>query len=485
MIKGGNKTVIKAFVWKMLERIFAQGIGLLVQIMLARILLPSDFVSLAIIVAITNFAALFVQSGLSAALIQKKDIDSLDISTVTISSIFIALFFYLILFFSAPFISVYYNQPVLCNTLRVFGIVLFFNAINAVQIAIMQRNMKFKELFIRNMIAVPISGIIGIILAKLGFGIWALVIHNLSNVIILVLSIYFISNISIGFNFSTHRAKQIYSFSGKILAASLVSGFFDTFSTMFIGKKYSSNELAFYDKGYTYSSYIVKVVGYSISSVMLPVLSRQQGNLTVLKTSVRNSIRFSAFFMFPLLFGIAASSTHIVYVILSEKWLKAAPFLALFSILRLPECMLTIDKQAFCAIGRSDICLKYEVLLCVINIFAFLITMNKGVFNIALSLVIANLLASLYISFQSSILYNYTISERFCDILKPLMNSILMCIIIRMITKFGFTPIFTIIIQLVIGIIIYILLSFVLKDKSLKIILNNLSRFHLRKGELK
>ena len=182
-----SKTIANSLWWKLLERLFSQGINLVVQIILARILLPSDFGSLAIIVAITNYAAIFVQTGLSTVLIQKKNLAPEDTSTMLTASMVIALFFFIVLFFLAPWISSNYNLPEILWPLRVLSLILFLNAINSVQTALLARSMNFKTIFIRSAVSVPVSGAVGIAMAYMGFGVWALVTHNLLNMLIMVI----------------------------------------------------------------------------------------------------------------------------------------------------------------------------------------------------------------------------------------------------------------------------------------------------------
>ena len=460
--------IINSFIWRFMERAFAQGMGFLVQIILARILMPQDFASLAIIVAVTNYALILVQSGLSTAIIQKEDVDDLDISTLMVSSLAVALILYVFIFFAAPYIADYYGLTVLKYALRVLGVILFLNAINAIQLAILQRTMQFKKLFFRSMIAVPIAGVVGITMAYMGYGVWALVAHNVVNIFVLVICL--ISEFHFDFHFSWKRAKKLYTFSGKIMLASLVSGLYDTIRTMTIGRKYTSDELAFYDKAYTYSLYAVTTVGYSISSVILPVLSRQQTNVLSLKNTSRKAIQLSTFFMFPLLLGIVAIAKPLVSVVLTDKWIDCVPFLMLFCILRLPECMITIDKQAYYALGKSGICLRYEIGLCIFNLLALIFTLRYGIFYIAVGAVIVQLVAGVTIFCISSATYGYKLKERITDIAKPLFNSSIMAIIVWFIQKNCFESLWMLIVQVLVGIVIYILLAFFTKDTNLIIV---------------
>lgn len=479
-----KRSILSSFTWKLLERVLAQGINFIIQLVLARLLMPEDFASLAIIVAITNYAAIFVQNGLSAALIQKESLDEIDISTMLTCSLAVAGVMYIIIFFLSPFLSSYYGIPELNWALRVQALILFLYALNSIQLAVLQRDMEFKEVFIRSIIAIPIAGAIGIALAYIGCGVWALVAFNLLNIFILIFVIIIKGNVKLKFGFSLDRAKKLYKFSSKLIFAGLVSGLYDSVRTIVIGKKYTKDQLAYYDKAYTYSYYVVSIFGYSLSSVMLPVFSRQQNNIQTLKSTAKRSICLSTYIMFPLLFGVMATARPLVIVLLSTKWEFCIPYLIAFCVLRLPECMIAIDKQVYYAVGNSDICLKYESMLCIMNMVALLLTINHGVMTIAIGAVIVELIAGVVIGIISWKIYNYKLVERLKDIAKPLINSIIMFGVVYPIQYINIHALFKLIIGMIVGVVVYFVLSCITKDNNLlEIELLLLSMF--RKGDKK
>lgn len=475
-----QKVIVKSLFWKIFERLSVQGVNLIVQIILARILLPEDFGNLAIIVAITNYAAIFVQTGFATTIIQKKDIDDLDISTLFFTSLGLALFFYSILFLYAPLIADIYEAPELIWPLRVLGVLLFLNSINSVQSAIYSRRMEFKKIFIRSIIAVPISGIVGIILAIYGFGLWALVIHNILNVLIIILVMALDKTCWIKFQFSFKRLKTIFPFAFKIILTGVVTGGSDFIRTMIIGKKYDSEDLAYYDKAYTYSSYVTQVIGQSVTSVMLPSLSREQGNLTRLKAMSRKSVSISAFVMFPILLGVAAISSPFVLILLTEKWAACIPFLMVFCILRMPSFISNIDKQVYYALGKSGINLIYEIGLLIINVASLLVTVQFGVMWIAVGATIVEWFGCLIICFISAKEYCYSVKERLSDVIKPLCNSLLMFACVYSVQFVPLNRFLTMILQVLIGIVVYFILSVLTKEKSLLYIMEAVKN---RRGE--
>ena len=467
--------VISSLTWKLFERFVSQGLSLVIQIILARLLLPEDFGSLAIIVAITNYAAIFVQSGIATALIQKKDLDDKDVSTVLTSCLVLALVFYTILFVAAPFIANVFKSDILVPTLRIQSLVLFLNAINSVQTAILSRRMQFKRLFIRSLIAVPISGVIGIAMAYLGFGLWSLVMYNLSNMIVVVLVMNIGNDLRIKLGFSMEKAKTIYSFSSKILVTSFVSGGYDLMRTMAIGKKYNTNDLAFYDKAYSYSYYIVTILNSSISSVMLPTFSKKQDDINEIKLIARRSTKLSAFVMIPLMVGIATIATPLVRLLLTEKWMECVPYLMIFCMLRIPGVFMAIDKQIFYAIGRSEINMYYELCLFIINTIALIISLKMGVLWIAIFACAIEYIGLIAIFTLSKNLVNYNFKERLLDLWKSIVSSIVMFTVLNFI-NLQTSDLVTILAKFIIGIAVYLLMSMILRDDSLNYIFSIVKR---------
>lgn len=479
-----KKTIISSFVWKIMERVFSQGINLLVQIVLARLLMPEDFGGLAILLVVINYASIFVQSGLGTAIVQKENLEKKDVSTLLVVSLSFAFVFYIVLFVISPMLSSYYGMPELKWALRVLALTLFLNAINSIQTAVLSRGMHFKRLFFRTLVAVPISGTVGIFLAYAGFGIWALVIHNLVNMMVIVAFMSIDKDMRYPLIFSVESAKQLYAFSWKILATSMITGAHDAVRTMVIGKKYDAESLAYYDKAYAYSGQIIQVIYASISGVLLPTFSRMQNNLHELKRMARRAVKLSAFVMFPVLLGIAAVAEPLVELGLGEKWMKSAPFLVVFCVLRIPGCIMTVDKQVYYALGRSGIALKYETVLLVFNISMLLVTMQYGTMWIALGAAAVEFIGLGVICCVSARLYSYSLKERIRDVGKPLILSLIMFVVVRMLGELHIHFLLKLLLQIVGGILVYLVMNMLSRDENLRCILAVLrSRRNVTKRE--
>lgn len=460
--------VAKSFFWKILERFFSQGIGFIIQVVLARILLPEDFGSLAIIVAFTGYATLFVSSGISTVVIQKKGLDRKDLSTLMTYTLGMASVFYTILFFVAPLIASYYNAPILQPTLRVLALNLFLQGVNSVQTGLLQRQMSFRQLFVRTMIAAPIAGAIGILVALNGYGLWSLVIHGIANQVLVIIIMSFDRDCRIPLGFSVNSMKEILPFTSKIMLTYATSGLFDMVRTTMIGKKYTREDLAYYDKGLTYSSYVTMLINQSIGSVLLPAFSRNQDSLDSLKSMARRSVKVTSFIMIPILTAVAVMAKPLILVLLTEKWLPCVPFLIIYCVLRMPGPILHIDKQIFYALGKSGVNLCYEIGLFVCNFIALFIAIKTDVLAIAKGAMIVELIGMLSIFIISSKIYQYRLSERFQDMFKPLLGSVVMSGALLGVNMLGMADIVTICVQVIIGSLVYLLMAKITKDDNLK-----------------
>lgn len=319
--------VISGFIWKWLERCGVQGVQFIVQIVLARLLMPEDYGVIALITIFITIANVFVQSGLNAALIQKKDVDNLDYSSVFFTSLFITFVLYIALFISAPTIAEYYGEYEIILALKVLAITLFSGAFNSIQNAIVAREMQFKRIFYSSLWGVLISGIVGIIMAYAGFGVWALIWQQLINSILSTLILWFSIRWRPKFQFSIIRVKVLFSFGWKVLASSLIPALTENAYVLIIGKTYNNEILGYYNRGYQFPSVIINNVNAAISGVLFPVMASHQNNIEKLKNITRRAVLVSSFFVFPAMAGLAAMAEPLVKVILTEKWLPCVPLL--------------------------------------------------------------------------------------------------------------------------------------------------------------
>lgn len=477
--------VISSLIWKFLERIGTQGVQFIVSIILARLLLPSDYGVVSMILVFTAIANVFIQTGFSTSLIQKKDSDELDFSSVFYISLLIAAICYVILFFAAPIIASFYNMPAITSILRVISLTLFFGAINSVQNAKIAKEMKFKKLFLSSLVAILISGTTGVLMAYKGFGPWALVGQQITNSIATTIILWFTSGWKPKLMFSINRVKSLLSYGWKILCSALLDTIYQNIYNLVIGKFYSSSTLGNYNKGEQFPKLIAVNVDGAISSVMLPAYSKQQDRKDKLKKMVRRSIVTSSLLLFPMMFGLAAVAETVVKVLLTENWLGCVPFMQLLCIVYALYPINTANLQVIKALGKSDYFLKLEIIKKIIGLIVLIVTLPFGVLQMAIGQVLVAILSTFINAFPNRKLLNYNYFEQIKDLFPTLIISIIMFIIVYSFNFINLNMYILLIIQILVGVIIYFGLAYIFKLESLNYMIEILKSFLKKKEALK
>lgn len=467
MRKGINKRIVlSSLIWKFLERGGTQGIQFVVQIVLARLLLPEEYGLIALVTVFITLANVFVQSGFNTALIQKKDADEVDFSSVFYLSLLIAVLLYSTLFISAPFIADFYHEPQMVPVLRVLSVTLIFGSFNSIQNAYLIRKMMFKKLFFRSLGAVAISGTVGILAAYAGWGVWALVTQQLTNQLSITIILWFTVKWRPILAFSFTKVKGLFSYGSKLLGSSLLDTFYRDLRSIIIGKIYTPAMLGFYNRGQHFPRLIVTNINGSIQSVMLPALSSHQDNKKKVKDMMRRAIVTSSFIMFPMMIGLAVVAEPVVKLILTDKWLPAVPFLQIYCASYALWPIHTANLQAINALGRSDIFLKLEIVKKIVGLSILIISIRYGIFAIALGELLSGIIASFVNAYPNLKLLNYSYLEQWKDIMPSLLISLFMGSVVYTFNFLNIAVWQTLILQMTVGTIIFIILAKMFKIES-------------------
>lgn len=464
-MESSKKSVIISLIYKFLERCGCQGVSFIVQIVLARLLDPTDYGVLTLLTIFITISQVFVQSGFNTALIQRKDVTEKDYSSVFYLSLSIALILYVILFFSAPFIADFYDMPQLKNVLRVLAIILIPGAFNSIQNAKIAKEMKFKELMYCTLGSVIISGAVGIVMAYLGYGVWALVGQQLSNQVSICIIMMLVVKWRPMLIFEIKRVKVLFSFGWKLLCSNLMSNIYNELRSLVIGKKYNSATLGYYNRGKQFPTLIVNNIDGSIQSVMLPALSKEQDNKERVKSMMRRSIVTSSFVIFPLMAGLAAVAEPLISLVLTDKWLPCVPYLRVYCFIFAFYPINTANLQALNAQGRSDQFLKLEIIKKCYGILILLITVFcfKTPLAIALGGAVSSLISCFVNASPNKKLLNYSYLEQMKDLFPSMGIAAIMGIIVYGISFLALPSLLKLIIQVLLGVIIYVGLAWIFK----------------------
>lgn len=471
-----KQRIMSGLFWKFGERITAQFVSLVVSIILARLLTPSDYGAVALVMVFITLANVFVASGFGTALIQKKNADELDFSSVFYINIGLSVLIYMIIFFVAPIIARFYDMPIMTAALRVLGIRIIFAAVNTIQQAYVSRRMLFRKFFFSTLFGTIVSGIVGIIMAYLGFGVWALIAQYLINTSTDTIVLWMTVKWRPQRVFSWERAKSLISYGWKMLLSSLLDTGYTQLRSLIIGKVYSAEDLAYYNQGDRYSSFIIKNVNTSIGAVLLPAMATRQDDREKIKDMTRKSIRVSSFVIWPVMIGVFVIADPLVKVLLTEKWGFCVPYLQILCLAYGFWPIHTSNLQAINALGRSDIFLKLEIIKKVISLIIILISMRFGTLAIAYGALIDSVIGTLVNSFPNISLINYKYMEQVKDILIPICFSALMGIVIYPIKNLLTNDFLTIILQIFAGIVIYVFLLVFTKQEIVSLVSNYIKK---------
>lgn len=463
-----KNSVFSSFIFKFVENFGNQAISFVINIFLARLLDPSDYGILTLLVIFINISRVFVQSGLNTALVQSKEVGEREYSSSFIFSLLTAFVVYIILFFSAPTLAVFFKTPQLTSVLRVLALILFPGAFSVVQYAIVSREMQFKALMVSSLLATIISGIIGLAMAYAGFAYWALVAQQLSSQIILTILLLFKLKWYPKAIFYFEGLKKLLAFGWKLLVSGVIDVVYENLRGFVIGKKYDNAALGFYNRGRQFPELVMNSVNGSIQSVLLPVLSSQQDDKGKTKDYMRKSLLLSTYFVFPLMMGLALVAKPLILVLLTDKWLPCVIFLQICCLDFALYPIHTTNLQAINAQGKSNIFLwveiikkTYGIVILLISIFWF-----KSVEAIVWGGAISSLISAYVNSAPNKKLVDYGPYEQFKDLLPNILLSIIMGVVVYFISFVSLPPILLLLIQIIVGMGVYALASYMLKVKS-------------------
>lgn len=469
---GNRKAVFSNLIWRFMERCGAQLVSVVVSFVLARMLDPAVYGLVAKVTIITSIMLVFVDSGMANSLIQKKDPDDLDFSSVFFFNVAFCLVLYVGLFFAAPLIAEYNGQPELTAIVRVLGLTVVVAGVKNVQQAYVSKTMQFKRFFFATLGGTAVSAAVGIAMAYKGFGVWALVAQQLSNVTINTCVLW----LTVGWRpkamFSLERLRALLGYGWKLLASGLLDTVYNKLREIFIAVFYTDTDLAFYNRGNALPNLIVENINSSIDSVLLPVLSAEQDHAEQVREMTRRAIKVSSYIIMPLMMGLAVCAEPFVRFFLTEKWLPCVPYLRIFCFTYSFYPLHTANLNAIKAMGRSDLFLILEIVKKAVGITALLLTMRLGVYPMALSLLATSVLSQIINAWPNSRLLNYSYLRQLADLLPTILLAAAMGACVYPVSLLGLSDIVTLIIQVPLGVLVYVLGSKLLRIDSFEYLMS-------------
>lgn len=458
-----KKDTTKGVFWSLIERFGTQGVQFLVMLVMARLLSPNDYGVVGLLVVFVSIAQAFVDGGFSQALIRKKDRTEIDNSTVFYFNIVVSVVIYLIFYLFAPYVSVFYNMPTLTPFMRVICLSIIINAFGVVQRALFNANIDFKAQAKASLIAIVISGAIGISLALRGFGPWALVWQQLSNLIVNTLFLWIYSEWRPLLAYSWKSFKELFSFGSKLLATSLLNAIYNNIQTIVIGKLYSAKSLGLYSRAAHFADLPSQQFTSVFMRVTFPVLCKVQDDVERLTSVYRRMLRVSAYIVFPLLIGMAAVAHPMIEVFIGKQWIECAYMLQIICLAEMWYPIHAINLDILQVSGRSDLFLKIEIYKKIVSLSLLALSAPFGIIAMCYSNLLSSLICLYINTYYSSKILGISLLSQLKDLFPTISLAIVMFAIVQIIIFFISNVFAQLIVGIIVGVVVYVSLSYILR----------------------
>lgn len=460
----------KSVMWSAIERFSVQGIQFILTIIIARLVSPSDYGLIAMLGIFLAIAQTFIDSGFSNALIQKQDRTETDFSTVFYFNIVVGVVVYLLLYLCSPFIASFYNEPKLDLITKVVGLNLIISSFSVVQRAKLTIALNFKLQAVASLIAVVISGMIGVYMAYVGYGVWAIVVQALLNNFLNTVLLWIVAKWVPEMCFSWVSFKGLFGFGSKLLLSGLLHTIYTNLYNIVIGKKFSAGDLGYYNRAYSIAYFPSNNISGIITRAIYPIQCSIQNDDEKLKISFLQYLKISAYIIFPLMIGVCVLAKPLVLLMLTSKWLPMVPLLQIMCIAYMWDPIMVINHNIVNAKGRSDYFLKAEIIKKATAILILIITIPFGIKVMCIGLVFYALCDIFIMSRFVYKVIKITLLSQIKSLLPILYLNIAMGVTTYLFTLLVHSLLYKLFLGTTLGCIFYIGLSYIFKFKEIQLI---------------
>lgn len=485
-----EKTTLKAkttkgMVWSAIDKFAAKAGQFVIGIVLARLLMPEDFGLIGMLSIFIAISQSFIDSGMGSGLIQKKNRTNADFSTVFLFNLTVSVFFYLVLFFTAPFIAGFYEMPQLVLLTRVLSINIIISSLAIVQRSKLTINIDFKTIAKVNVASIFAGGTVAMVLAYIGWGVWALVVQRLVSSLVSTGMFWLLSKWQFTILFSRQSFKELFGYGSKLLLAGLYAQTMHEIYNITIGKAYSASELGYYTRARSFAEMTSGTVTSILHQVTFPVLASLQDDKERMISVYSRLIRMTAFFIFPSMTMLSLLAEPLVRLLLTDKWIPVIVLLQWMSFARIFYPISVINMNILNAVGRSDLFLKVDLSKLPISILALIITIPLGVKAMVIGHVVTSFISFFINAYLPGKLFGYGIRSQIRDMIPVVLISAVTALIVFIVNSFVEMLILKLLIGISTGLIIYIGTSYIFKINELKeinFLVQNLIRQNGKKG---
>jgi teichuronic acid exporter len=417
---------LHALSWSFLESAGVQGVRFIIGIILARLLFPEQFGLIGMLMIFIAVSQTFLDSGFGAALIQKREVTPIDTSSVFYFNILVGLLAAGLLCLAAPWIAAFYNQPILTPLTRALSLTIVINSFGMVQNTILTKQINFKGLTKISLTASILSGIIGVSLAAMGFGVWSLVVQQISSTFFRTIFLWFLYDWRPALIFKLKSLREMFGFGSRLMASGLLDQIFRNLYLLVIGKLFSATDLGFFTRAQTFGELPSQTLSGMVGRVTFPVFSTIQDDPARLKRGLKKALTTLVLVNFPMMIGIAAVARSLVLVLLTEKWAESIPYLQLLCLVGLMFPLHVINLNLLQALGRSGLFLRLEIIKKVMTVINIALTWRWGISAMIYGMMATSIISYYLNSYYTGVLIGYTIREQLRDLFPYLITAVLM-----------------------------------------------------------
>ncbi|SDE00788.1 Membrane protein involved in the export of O-antigen and teichoic acid [Mucilaginibacter pineti] len=475
---------ITGSIWSLLEQFSMLFVQFVVGIILARLLSPNDYGLLALTMVFSGVSAAITDGGFEKSLIHKKDLTSVQINTIFYINIFLGLAMVVVVILVAPYISVFFSAPKLTSVLRIVALGIFINAAGQTPSALLRKELQFKKISYSHMVGSLTGGIVGIILAYKGFGVWALVMSTLSAQIVMLLGYLYCSTWRPKLEFSYQSIKSMLPFGLNILFSSIVFFAIAQFNNLVVGKYYNKADLGLFHRGSRFPELITSVVEGVVLKMAFPVFSKVQDDKQQLVMVLKKTVKILAFITFPLITLLFVNARDLTLVLFTKKWEGSVIFLEFFCLVKLFYPLVIVYKEVLLVKGYAKLSTRILTIFSIVEITLVLAMVQFGIKYVVLcTLFIAICQYITYLTFFSQKV-GLSVWTQINWLSKYFLDSIIIIAVTllaeKLLSNFEMLLTVKVIIKLFVGMVAYVLFAFVLNIEEVSYIKNSVNFFKLK-----
>lgn len=453
--------------WNTIQNFSIKGMQFLLMLFMARILSPDDYGTIGLLFIFTQLASTFTECGLTAALIRKQDRTQTDLSTVFYFNVVVSCICYLIIFCIAPFVADFYNKPILTSILRVLALSLPICSVNGVIVAMMNYNMQFKKQAFISMSQTVVSGIVGLAMALMGYGVWALVGQSLSAAITATLTVWTTNHWHPSLVYSWKSFHEMFGFSSKLLLTRILDTIYGNLYSIVIGKVFSPATLGHYSRAQNWAAMPSANLVSIFTNVTFASLSKIQDDKERMRNVYRKMVRVSAFLIFPLMMGLSAVSRPLILFTIGEKWELCIQILYIICFMYMLTPIHSLNTNLIQVLGRSDLSLRLSVIGKVMAVIILFASLPFGIIPMCYFSIVTAFLMFLFNAYYIDKLIDFSVYKQVLDLVPSFLLACFMYICVYFSMMLFEKNYVQLIVGIIVGIITYMIPAYFLKMEEL------------------